>query len=391
MLSCVPSRTLATAIAGALALSTPIAVDAQVRLDSVLEVTTLRASSPFETEVELLSRLLLRRRGEMQQLSSSRSFLEASLRGGQVPEPQQALLTSRLRSVTAQLAAIESERDRIHAKLLALCSPDRQPDGWMGVTYSAEYVRTPESTRFTSFHGVESVEPGSPAERAGIQRGDRLLSIGGRELQDGEFNLAELLKPGNRLAVRLVRGMETRNVSVLIEPRPSDFHVPCTWIDEATAAAFAPQAANVMVFRLRTDEGMSEEQTRLIVRRSDAPRAIPAEVIGGRSGSASPASVLSWSFTNSAAGEWLLGAQLATLNADLGKVLGADRGVLVVDVAPRSQAALSGLRGGDVIVAANGIVLTSPSGLLQLTDAVSREIKLRVVRDRKIESVTLRW
>jgi hypothetical protein len=370
-------------------LATPATSDAQLRIDSLLEVTTFRAASPFETEVELLSRLLLRRRNELQQLSSSRSILEASLRNAQVSESQQSMLASRLRSVTAQLAAIESERDRIQAKLSSLCSPEQQPEGWMGVTFSAEYIRTPESTRFTAFHGVESVEPGSPAERAGIQRGDRLLSIGGRELQDGEFNFIELLKPGNRLPVRLLRGVETRNVSVLIEPRPSDFRVPCTWIDDATSAAFAPQRPNVMIFRMRTDEGMSEEQTRLIVRRDDAPRAFRTDVLGVQP-VATPG-VFSWSFTNSAAGEWLLGAQLATLNGDLGKALGADRGVLVVDVAPRSQAALSGLRGGDVIISANGVPLTSPSGLLRFTDELSREIKLRVVRNRKIESLDLRW
>jgi membrane-associated protease RseP (regulator of RpoE activity) len=89
---------------------------------------------------------------------------------------------------------------------------------------------------------------------------------------------------------------------------------------------------------------------------------------------------------------WAVGAQLSPLNADLARALGAERGVLVLDVSRRSPAAQSGLRGGDVILAADGQVLLRPSDLLERMNASgSRELKLEVVRLKKIETVTLRW
>ena len=67
---------------------------------------------------------------------------------------------------------------------------------------------------------VRAVEDGSPAARAGIERGDLLVSAGGRDL-DGVDALYESLdaapKAGGSLELTMVRGTEERPVTVEFE------------------------------------------------------------------------------------------------------------------------------------------------------------------------------
>jgi serine protease Do len=67
---------------------------------------------------------------------------------------------------------------------------------------------------------VRAVEDGSPAARAGIERGDLLVSAGGREL-DGVDALYESLdavaKEGGTIDLTIVRGTEERPVTVEFE------------------------------------------------------------------------------------------------------------------------------------------------------------------------------
>lgn len=68
---------------------------------------------------------------------------------------------------------------------------------------------------------VTRVEPGSPAERAGLLLGDALLSFGGETLQDpGElFALLSEDRIGDAVTLRLLRGGEIREAAVTIGTR----------------------------------------------------------------------------------------------------------------------------------------------------------------------------
>jgi serine protease Do len=67
---------------------------------------------------------------------------------------------------------------------------------------------------------VRAVEEGSPAERAGVERGDLIVAAGGRELEgvDGLYaSLDEVPPGGGRLELTVVRGTEERDVEVTFE------------------------------------------------------------------------------------------------------------------------------------------------------------------------------
>ncbi|HET8541627.1 MAG TPA: PDZ domain-containing protein, partial [Anaeromyxobacter sp.] len=68
---------------------------------------------------------------------------------------------------------------------------------------------------------VTKVEPGSPAERAGIVLGDAILSFGGETLQDPGALLAFLSEEriGDSVALRLLRGGEVRDLTVTVGTR----------------------------------------------------------------------------------------------------------------------------------------------------------------------------
>jgi S1-C subfamily serine protease len=66
------------------------------------------------------------------------------------------------------------------------------------------------------------LEPGAPAERAGLLLGDILLAIGSRAVEDGEA-LQMALGPeaiGQPTSIRFIRGGQLRELSVVPAPRP---------------------------------------------------------------------------------------------------------------------------------------------------------------------------
>lgn len=70
---------------------------------------------------------------------------------------------------------------------------------------------------------VTDVIEDSPAERAGIRRGDIIVEIDGRSLKEGD-NLTEIIqeyKPGDRVELRIVRGGRSRTLTVRLERNPN--------------------------------------------------------------------------------------------------------------------------------------------------------------------------
>jgi serine protease Do len=168
---------------------------------------------------------------------------------------------------------------------------------------------------------VASVEPGGPAEKAGIKTGDVIIRIGAEAVErPRDLSRAVAgLKPGTQARLTLVRGGATQEVTVAVGQRQEEQ-------PSQTGALQGPDS-------------------------------------GGKR----------------------LGVALAPVDEALRQRLGADAaGVLVQQVEPNSPAAQNGIRPGDLIVAVNNRDVSRPSDVADEWTRAQRENKpilLRVKRD----------
>jgi membrane-associated protease RseP (regulator of RpoE activity) len=361
--------------------------------------------SPFEAEVDRLVQELLQKRQMAVAFVSNLQQLQGALRTSSLTEEQRNSVEGSLRLLRTRLTSLETDRARIRARLNQICDADRQPDGWVGIAYSSSASATREDDgrvilRFIDYPSIESVEPGSPADKAGIRGGDRLIAMAGRDLRDAEIDMSPMLKPGSRIAFKVQRGVETKQFDVMIEPRPSDFTTPCPWVDERIAAAFAPSQLVVTVTTEGDPSGVvagGQGQTRVFARQrtpappaSDAP-APPSVVVAVPPVPPMPP-LPPVGVGGNGASVVFGGAQFISVSPELAEALGVERGLMVVGVGRGSPAEQSGIRTGDVLVSVDGRALVSPLVFLQAVEQSSRrELQLQLVRTRNGVATTLRW
>ncbi|MCC6931017.1 MAG: PDZ domain-containing protein [Gemmatimonadaceae bacterium] len=408
-------RPLAPALwlaAVALLAATPLVVEGQQRRVTVrgdARGTTrdvAREESPFEQEVDHLVQELLERKRLSMALLDNLQELQLALRSPNLTEQARSQGQVSLRRMRTQLAALENDGTRIQRRLSDICAAAK-PEGWVGVIYSADAsaFRDDEGglvIRFVDYPEIESVDPGSPAEKAGIRGGDRILAMSGRDLRDAEIDFTPLLKVGTRIPFKLRRGMETKVLTVTVEPHPGEFASPCPWIDERIAAAFAPMQQ--LTFTITSDESAvpGSGPPRIVVQRRSLPAgatespatpSLPTPVAATAPGAiAAPGPLPPVAGATSASTVVFAGAQFVAVGAELAAALGVVRGLLVVATGRGSPAERSGLRVGDVLLSVDGEALASPLTFLQaVEESRDRELRLQLVRRRKPVTATLKW
>jgi serine protease Do len=102
--------------------------------------------------------------------------------------------------------------------------------GWLGVAVSPVSPHAAQSAGLTEARGavVEGVVPGSPAERAGIKRGDIIVQVNGQPVA-GPPELTRRIAgtpPGARVSVGVVRGREPTTLSVELGRLPERPQAP---------------------------------------------------------------------------------------------------------------------------------------------------------------------
>ena len=245
------------------------------------------------------------------------------------------------------------------------------PKGWVGVVITTGIGTMGESgaMTFTDYPTIESIDPGSPAEKAGLQAGDILLSINSQDFRKNPIPMTSLLAPGQRIVFRYRRNdlSKTASLTVIERPLEAKAYVQFQLIGPAPAQVAATQRA----------------RTEALLNRSvavGAPRGPLVSIAPLVVGAGSPTLRI-------------VGAEMTQLNADLRDVLKVKgEGVFVINVAMGTPAGEAGLKSGDVIVQAANEAIQNPGELIRLMRAASgNSLMLRILRGPKTQNLTLRW
>jgi predicted metalloprotease with PDZ domain len=264
------------------------------------------------------------------------------------------------------------------------------PRGWIGmlVTGAATEQRVERGELFLhyfSYPVVASVDPSSPAQRAGIAPNDTLLAYNGRDVRESEISVTRLLQPNTKVVVRVRRDGKPRDFPLVVATAPS--RIKQRRDDEIKAAqlAWIPRGAPEAPMYLRTPPLPGP----MVVGPPRAPRS--ATPVGLPLTPLPPLPMTyGWSYVTGA----VAGAQMVTVTEGLGRTLGIQSGVLVASAAPGSLAAEAGLRDGDVIVKVAGQTVRTVAELRDLirqsVENGDRSLDLETVREKRAMKVTLR-
>ena len=226
--------------------------------------------------------------------------------------------------------------------------------GWIGV--SVNVVTTGDASGSRTFIVVTDVQPGSPADAAGIRPGDALLEVNDMRDPDALRQMTDRLRLNVGDAVRIVlrRGDQQREMRIVATARPQILTPPRPALpqgpDADSVVASIMLAMDAMRANLAEQRAAGQLRTeRGVVGTQPGPPAPPRPDAAPRvwvdvSGAYSPLAPYVLGRNRVA------GAEVIDVRPDLARYFGVDGGVLVVDVPAGTPAEQAQLRAGDVII-----------------------------------------
>ena len=206
---------------------------------------------------------------------------------------------------------------------------------------------------------VEEVREDSPAERAGLRKGDVITEF------DGER----------------VRGV--RHLTRLVSETPDGRTVTATVVRDGTRVDLpvTPESGSFAGFGRDFEMVMPDMRFEHLPQFEGPMKRLPE---GTWSFRGKPGEV--WGFRTD---RGRLGVRIQSLDGQLGEYFGASSGVLISSVDADSPAARAGLKAGDVVTAVNGKAVSEPSELVSAVSEVEDGATLSIdyVRDKKPQSV----
>jgi len=262
------------------------------------------------------------------------------------------------------------------------------PRGWIGIVVSGapremHTERNELMMRFLSYPEIVSVDPSSPAQRAGLAPGDTLIAYDGQDVRGADISMTRLLRPNAKVTIRVRRDGRIKELPVVVAEAPSRIKIrqrgemgdaAKTWVfttppEIAGVRGFRPTPSGPRAFVPTVPPSMSPT--------TPAPVSLPLP----RPFGVSPSGVA--------------GAQLVTISDGMKRSLGLQSGVLVVTVPRGTPADDSGLKEGDVIIRVERQPVQSVVQVWQILTRVAedgeREADLDLIRERRARELKLRW
>lgn len=243
---------------------------------------------------------------------------------------------------------------------------------WLGV-YSQDI--TSELREGMNYNGsgalVTRVVDGSPAEQAGIERGDVIVRVGPHDIDSPEelVDVVGSMSEGSPVDVVVVREGGKKSLRVTLESRPdaddeivtpaprARMRMRAPQAPDAPEAPEAPGAPRVRVerHRLNVDDGDLGDGLMMQL----------PEMLGA-----------------GAMGRGRLGVRIESLNPDLASYFGPrdTKGALVLDVTDGSPADKAGIRAGDVITKCDGKVVENAEDLIGAVRSGEGSVSVSLLR-----------
>ena len=294
-----------------------------------------------------------------------------------------------LRSLMSPLVAERTAADLSRALLQVREAEQATPRGWIGLVVQGPALlprieRGELLVRYLAYPRVVSVDPSSPAQRAGLVPNDTLLAYNGEDVSEKDISLTRLLRPNAKVSIHFLRDGRVRDVPVTVASAPMrivqrrddesrSLELSLGSLPDGPSFSRAPLAPITPPRAVLRASASSMASTPLTL---PTPPGMP--------------SMAGFSYGNAVAG-----AQLSTVSEGLGKALGVSSGVLVTSAPVSSPAGQSGLRDGDVIMKVAGQDVRRASDVRDLValaaDNGDHAIDLVITRQRRPMKLTLKW
>lgn len=218
--------------------------------------------------------------------------------------------------------------------------------------------------------GVESVVEGSPAQAAGLQKGDVILKVNGEEITSTRklTRLINEISPDHQARLTLLRGGSEREMNVTLGKRQG-----LGFGNGAFGGVIAPMEKFDFpkVPDMPNLEALPRFEGRLLS--PDSPPQFPGAPL-----------VLAFGNRRQ------LGVSTTPLTRQLAAHFGVEGGALVTNVRENSAAAKAGIKAGDIITEADGKPLKGDFDLIRAVgEKKEGSVTLTIVRDRNRQTVTV--
>lgn len=258
--------------------------------------------------------------------------------------------------------------------------------GWIGIEvglvpqeqgcdnggFFVHYFRYPE---------IISVEPNSPAQRAGIVQGDVLVAYDGQDVVRNRVYLTERLVPEKKLGITVQRDGEPKELSLTVARPPRRILI------RRGEPGSPPPMPDLVEERL-LGRGGGRRGGFSVAPSSDPLSPDRALMVPVPSGSYALNRVPGFDRTG------LFGADLITVSAEFASAVKLDRGgVYIRGCLEETPAFKAGLRLGDIIVSVDGRPVNSVADVqaVVMSRLSQGTVGVRLLRDKKPVDVALKW